>query len=90
MNDNPIQSNLPEFGHLPSTGILRQQPPSSKQIAKSNKRAKAKVWVQNLFAAVVLFGTVGSATLTMKSCSKDSDRQAVEAVKFQAQVGGTR
>jgi len=42
MTQIPSHSQTPEFGHIPSTGILRQQPPSSVQIAKSNKRAKVK------------------------------------------------
>lgn len=42
MNHTPSHSQTPEFGHIPSTGILRQQPPSSKQITKANKRAKVK------------------------------------------------
>ena len=90
MNQIPSHSQTPEFGHIPSTGILRQQPPSSKQIAKSNKRAKVKAWMQDTMAVLVVLGTIGSVPLMVRSCADDVDRQAVEAVKFQAQVGGVK
>ena len=90
MNQIPSHSQTPEFGHIPSTGILYQQPPSSVQIAKTNKRAKAKAWMQDTLAVAVILGTIGSVPFMVKSCSEDVDRQAVEAVKFQAQVGGVK
>ncbi|NNG80584.1 hypothetical protein [Acinetobacter sp. ANC 5378] len=90
MNQTASHSQTPKFGHIPSTGILRQQPPSSKQIAKSNKRAKAKAWMQDTMAVLVVLGTIGSVPLMVRSCADDVDRQAVEAVKLQAQVGGVK
>ena len=90
MNQTASHSQTPEFGHIPSTGILRQQPPSSVQIAKTNKRAKAKAWMQDTMAVLVVLGTIGSVPLMVRSCADDVDRQAVEAVKFQAQVGGVK
>lgn len=90
MNQTPSHSQTPEFGHIPATGILYQQPPSSEQIAKANKIAKAKVFFKEL-AAVSLIGiTVVSTLATVRSCSNDADRRAVEAVKFQVEVGHER
>ena len=87
MNQTASHSQTPTFGHIPSTGILRQQPPSTKQIAKANKIAKAKVFFKEL-AAISLIGiTVVSTLATVRSCSNDADRRAVEAVKFQVEVG---
>ena len=86
MNQTPSHSQTPEFGHIPATGILYQQPPSSEQIAKANKIAKVKVFFKEL-AAVSLIGiTVVSTLATVRSCSNDADRRAVEAVKFQMEV----
>jgi len=92
MTQIPSHSQTPEFGHIPSTGILRQQPPSSVQIAKSNKRAKAKVWMQDTLAVVVILGTIGSVPFMVRSCSEDVDRQEQNAVKHQLQAsnGGNR
>ncbi|MDN5512810.1 hypothetical protein [Acinetobacter sp.] len=71
----------------PSTGILYQQPPSSEQIAKANKVAKVKAVLKE-FAAISLIGiTVVSTLFTVRSCSDDADRQAVQVVKFQMEVG---
>ncbi|MDN5511763.1 hypothetical protein [Acinetobacter sp.] len=87
MNQTPSHSQTPTFGHIPQTGILYQQPPSTKQIAKANKIAKAKAFFKEL-AAVSLVGiTVVSTLATIRSCSNDADRRAVEAVKFQMEVG---
>ena len=87
MNQNPSHSQTPTFGHIPATGILYQQPPSSEQIAKANKIAKAKVIFKEL-AAISLIGiTVVSTLATVRSCSNDADRRAVQAVKFQMEVG---
>ena len=87
MNHTPSHSQTPTFGHIPATGILYQQPPSSEQIAKANKIAKAKVFFKEL-AAVSLIGiTVVSTLATVRSCSDDVDRQTVQAVKFQMEVG---
>ena len=94
MNQIPSHSQTPEFGHIPSTGILYQQPPSSVQIAKTNKRAKAKAWMQDTLAVAVILGTIGSVPFMVRSCSDDVDRQEQVALKhqlqFQASNGGTR
>ena len=86
MNQNPSHSQTPTFGHIPQTGILYQQPPSSEQIAKANKAAKVKVVFKEL-AAISLIGiTVVSTLATVRSCSNDADRQTVQAVKFQMET----
>ena len=94
MNQTASHSQTPEFGHTPSTGILRQQPPSSVQIAKTNKRAKAKAWMQDILAIAVILGTIGSVPFMVRSCSDDVDRQEQVALKhqlqFQASNGGAR
>lgn len=82
-----LDSQTPVFGHIPSTGILYQQPPSSEQITKANKVAKVKAVLKE-FAAISLIGiTVVSTLFTVRSCSDDADRQAVQVVKFQMEVG---
>lgn len=82
-----LDSQTPEFSHIPSTGILYQQPPSSEQIAKANKVAKVKAVLKE-FAAISFIGiTVVSTLFTVRSCSDDADRQAVQVVKFQMEVG---
>lgn len=87
MNQTPSHSQTPTFGHIPATGILYQQPPSSEQIAKANKVAKVKALFKEL-AAVALIGiTVVSTTATVRSCSDDADRQTLQAVKLQMEVG---
>lgn len=85
MNQTASHSQTPKFGHIPSTGILRQQPPSSVQIAKSNKRAKAKAWMQDTMAVLVVLGTIGSVPFMVRSCSDDVDRQHAQAIKHQLQ-----
>ena len=90
MNQTASHSQTPKFGHIPTTGILYQQPPSSEQIARANKAAKVKAVLKEL-AAVSLIGiTVVSTLATVRSCSNDADRRAVEAVKFQMEVGHER
>lgn len=42
MNQTPSHSQTPTFGHIPQTGILYQQPPSTQQIAQVNRRNKLK------------------------------------------------
>jgi len=103
MNQTHSHSQTPEFdtnksqttecSHIPSTGILYQQPPSSVQIAKTNKRAKAKAWMQDTLAVAVILGTIGSVPFMVRGCSNDVDRQQAQAVKHQLQFsanGGTR
>jgi hypothetical protein len=87
MNQTPSHSQTPEFGHIPSTGILYQQPPSSEQIAKANRRNKLNARISGFFAASLIGITVVSTLATVRSCSNDADRRAVQAVKFQMEVG---
>ena len=89
MNQIPSHSQTPEFGHTPSTGILRQQPPSSVQIAKTNKRAKAKAWMQDTLAVAVILGTIGSVPFMVRSCADDVDRQEQVALKHQLQFSAS-
>lgn len=86
MNQTPSHSQTPEFGHIPATGILYQQPPSTKQIAKANKRNKRNARISGFFAISLIGITVVSTLATVRSCSNDADRRAVEAVKFQMEV----
>jgi len=90
MNQTASHSQTPEFGHIPSTGILYQQPPSNVQIAKTNKRAKAKAWIQDALLVVVILGTIGSVPFMVKGCSDDVDRQQAMAVKHQLQFGSAQ
>ena len=53
MNQTPSHSQTPEFGHIPATGILYQQPPSSKQIAQVNRRAQFKADFKDFILFVV-------------------------------------
>ena len=53
MNQTPSHSQTPEFGHIPQTGILYQQPPSSEQIAQVNRRAKVKADIRDFILFVV-------------------------------------
>ena len=87
MNQIPSHSQTPTFGHIPSTGILYQQPPSSKQIAKANKRNKFKAFMRDVIAVVVFSSPILATPFAVRSCSDDVDRQAVHAVKFQMEVG---
>ena len=90
MNQIHSHSQTPEFGHIPQTGILYQQPPSSEQIAKANKIAKVKAVFKELAAASLIGITVVSTLATVRSCSNDADHRAVEAVKFQMEVNNER
>jgi len=83
------KSQTTECSHIPSTGILYQQPPSSEQLAKSNKRAKAKTRMQNAIAVLVVIRTIGSVPLTVRSCSNDVDRQHAQALKYQLQFSAS-
>jgi len=83
------KSQTTECSHIPSTGILYQQPPSSEQLAKSNKRAKAKTRMQNAIAVLVIIGTIGSVPFTVHSCSNDVDRQHAQALKHQFQFSAS-
>ena len=87
MNQNPSHSQTPTFGHIPQTGILYQQPPSSKQIAKANKRNKFKAFMRDVIAVAVFISPILATPFMVRSCSDDVDRQTVQAVKFQMEVG---
>lgn len=85
MNQNLSHSQTTECSHIPSTGILYQQPPSSQQIAKANKHAKVKAVFKEV-AAIALIGIIATSTLFMvRSCSNDIDRQNAAALKYQLQ-----
>ncbi|MGD9699559.1 hypothetical protein [Acinetobacter sp.] len=86
MNQTPSHSQTPEFGHIPQTGILYQQPPCTKQISQVNRRNKRNAFLKEFFAIFLIGITVVSTTATVRSCSNDADRRAVEAVKFQMEV----
>ncbi len=87
MNQNPSHSQTPTFGHIPATGILYQQPPSSEQIARANKRNKFKAFMRDVVAVVVFSSPILATPFMVRSCSDDVDRQTVQAVKFQMEVG---
>lgn len=85
--NNPSHSQTPTFGHIPSTGILYQHPPSSEQIARANKRNKFKVFMRDAIAVVVFSSPIVATPFAVRSCSDDVDRQTLQAVKFQVEVG---
>lgn len=95
MNQIASPSQIPEFdthksqtaecSHIPSTGILYQQPPSSQQIAKANKHAKVKAVFKEFMAISLIVGTSVSTVFTVRSCSNDVDRQHAQALKHQLQ-----
>ena len=87
MNQTASHSQTPKFGHIPSTGILYQQPPSSEQIAKANRWNKFKAFMHNVIAVAVFSSPILATPFAIHSCSDDADRRAVEAVKFQMEVG---
>ena len=91
MYQNPSHSQMPEFTKNESNTkpVLYQHPPSSEQLAKSNKRAKVKAWSQDAFLVVVLLGTIGSVPFTVRSCSNDVDRQHAAALKYQLQFSAS-
>ena len=87
MNQTASHSQTPTFGHIPATGILYQHPPSSEQIALANKRNKFKAFMRDAIAVVVFSSPILATPFAVRSCSDDVDRQAVQAVKFQMEVG---
>ncbi len=89
MNQNPSHSQTPEFGHIPSTGILYQQPPSTKQIAKANKRNKFKVFMRDVIAVAVFISPILATPFMVRSCSDDVDRQTLQAIKIQAEISNS-
>lgn len=87
MTQTASHSQTPEFGHIPSTGILYQQPPSSEQIAKANRWNKFKACMRDLIAVAVFISPILATPFVVKSCADDVDRQERMAVKFQMEVG---
>lgn len=90
MNQTASHSQTPEFGHIPQTGILYQQPPSSEQIAQANKRNKFKACMRDVIAVVVFSSPILATPFMVRSCSDDVDRQTLQAVKFQMGVNHDR
>ena len=91
MNQNPSHSQMPEFDANKSqtTSVLFQHPPSSEQLAKSNKRAQVKAVLKEV-AAISLIGiTVVSTVFTVRSCSNEVDRQHAAALKHQLQFSAS-
>lgn len=88
--NNPSHSQTPEFGHIPSTGILYQQPPSNEQIAQANKRNKFKVFMRDVIAVAVFISPILATPFMVRSCSEDVDRQTLQAVKFQMETNHER
>lgn len=86
MNQVPSHSQTPDFGHIPQTGILYQQPPSTEQLTKSNKRNKFKAGVKDAFLIIGFIGAVIAGPFTVKSCSEEVDRQTIQSIKFQEGV----
>ena len=83
------ESQTTECSHIPSTGILYQQPPSSEQLAKSNKHAKVKAVFKEV-AAIALIGITATSTLfVVRSCSDDVDHQHAQALKHQLQFSAS-
>ncbi|OTG62807.1 hypothetical protein B9T29_06190 [Acinetobacter sp. ANC 3903] len=87
MNQTPSHSQTPEFGTNKSqTTSILFQPPKPEEMHLSFW-AKSKVVFKEV-AAISLIGiTIVSTLFTVQSCSDDADRQAVQAVKFQMEVG---
>ena len=90
MNQIHSHSQTPTFGHIPATGILYQQPPSTKQIAKANRWNKFKAFMRDAIAVVVFSSPILATPFAVRSCSDDVDRQTLQAVKFQMEVGHER
>lgn len=90
MTQIPSHSQTPQFGHIPTTGLLYQQPPSTKQIAKANRWNKLKAFMRNIIAVSVFSSPIVATPFAVRSCSDDVDRQAVQAVKFQMEVDRER
>ena len=65
--------------------VLYQHPPSSEQLAKSNKRAQVKAVLKEVVAIALIGITVVSTVFTVRSCSNEVDRQHAAALKHQLQ-----
>ena len=88
MTQTASHSQTPEFDTNKSqtTAILYQQPTEAEM-----RKPSLLLRIGDLMAATVLIVTVSALTLmAVHGCSDDADRQAVQAVKFQAQVGGVK
>ena len=91
MNQTYSHSQMPEFVKNESNTkpVLYQHPPSSEQLAKSNKRAQVKAVLKEV-AAISLIGiTVASTVFTVRSCSNEVDRQHAQAIKHQLQFSAS-
>ena len=91
MNQYPSHSQTPDFvkNESHTNPVLFQHPPSSEQLAKSNKRAQVKAVLKEV-AAISLIGiTVVSTVFTVRSCSNDVDRQHAQAIKHQLQFSAS-
>jgi hypothetical protein len=89
MNQTPSHSQTPEIGHIPATGILYQQPPSTQQIAKANRWNKFKAFMRDAIAVVVFSSPILATPFMVRSCSDDVDRQYAQAVKHQLQFSAS-
>ncbi len=89
MNQTASHSQTPEFGHIPTTGILYQQPPSTKQIAKANRWNKFKAFMRDAIAVVVFSSPIVATPFAVRSCSDDVDRQTLQAIKIQAEISNS-
>ena len=91
MNQIPSHSQMPTFikNESNTKPVLYQHPPSSEQLAKSNKRAQVKAVLKEV-AAISLIGiTVVSTVFTVRSCSNEVDRQHAAALKHQLQFSAS-
>ena len=87
MNQTHSHSQTPEFDTNKSqTTSILFQPPKPEEMRLSFG-TKAKAVFKEVMAVSLIGITVVSTVFTVRSCSDDADRQAVEAVKFQMEVG---
>lgn len=80
MNQNPIQSNLPEFGQSRQTSERLYQHPEPKSVAKE-VASNVAAW------SLVLSILVGLSAMFIHQADKESERQ-VEAIS--TSVGGAK
>lgn len=86
MNQTHSHSQTPEFDTNKSqTTSILFQPPKPEEMRLSFG-TKAKVVFKEVMAISLIGITVVSTVFTVRSCSDDADRQAVQAVKFQMEV----
>ena len=91
MNQTHSHSQMPEFVKNESNTkpVLYQHPPSSEQLAKSNKRAQVKAVLKEVAAISLISITVVSTVFTVRSCSDDVDHQHAQALKHQLQFSAS-